>query len=44
MIQSDLDIKRWTQQNKLDNRFLSPSLPNTNGLNIVNLILTVLFL
>ena len=40
MIERDLGTELWTQQDRLDNQELSPCLTNTNGLNIVNVILT----
>lgn len=40
MIERNLGTELWTQQDRLDSQVLSPWLPNTNGLNIVNEVLT----
>ena len=40
MIENSLGIKLWNHQVRIDNRVFSPNLPNTNGSDIVNVILT----
>lgn len=40
MIESDLNAECWTHENRIDNGILSPRFPNTNGLDIVTVILT----
>ena len=40
MIDSDLGTEFWTYQDRIDSEVHSPRLPNTTGLNIVNVVLT----
>ena len=43
MIESELGTELWTHHNRIYSRVFSPSLPNMNGLDIVNVILTCYF-
>jgi hypothetical protein len=40
LIENNLDTEIWNYEDRIDNRILSPMLPNTYGLEIVKVILT----
>ena len=40
MVEGKLGREVWTHQDRINNGVFSPNMPNTNGLDIVNVILT----